>query len=290
LAQAKQKADQRTPLASHFHRGLREGALFIFGFLAIYFLIALVSYNPADPGWSQSGLSKTPVANLGGPTGAWFADVFLFLFGYLAYLFPLMVGYAGWLLYQEQRSDAAFDIRGFGIRFGGFLLTLGAGCALASMHDTTLMSELPVNAGGSFGDLLGGAMEGALGFLGATLLLLALFFTGVTLFTHLSWLWLMDATGGLTLSLISWVRNKVAEIYQLYEDRKTRKAREEKFKVTAQREHTKQVTRKPPKIETAPQPKKQSERVLKEKQVPLFSSPGDSVLPPLARLDEATPS
>ena len=290
MAQAKQKSEQRTPLAGHIHRGLREGALFIFGFLAVYFLISLASHSPADPGWSQSGLSNTPVSNLGGPTGAWFADVFLNLFGYLAYLFPIMVAYAGWLIYQERRSELPFDIRGFSIRFGGFLLTLGAGCALASMHDTSLVSELPVNAGGILGDSLGKAMEGALGFLGATLLLLALFFTGVTLFTHLSWLWLMDATGGLTLSLIAWFRSKLTGIYQLYEERKARKAREEKFKVTAQREKVKQVKRKPPKIEAAPQPKKQSERIQKEKQVPLFATPSDTALPPLALLDEAEPN
>ena len=289
MAQAKQKSDQRIPLGSHLHRGLREGALFIFGFTALYLFIALGSYNPADPGWSQSGLSKTPIANLGGPTGALFADVFLFLFGYLAYLFPIMVGYTGWLLYQGRRSDSPFDGRAFTIRGVGFLLTLGAGCALASLHDTSLVNELPVNAGGGLGDVIGSAMEGALGFLGATILLLALFFSGVTLFTHMSWLWLMDAVGGLTLSFLDWVRGRFAALHQIYENRKARKVREARFKVTAQREQIKQVSRKPPKIETAPQPQKQSERVQKEKQVPLFATPTDTALPPLALLDEAEP-
>jgi S-DNA-T family DNA segregation ATPase FtsK/SpoIIIE len=290
LAQAKQKSDQRTPLGSHLHRGLREGALFIFGFTAVYFLIALGSYNPADPGWSQSGLSEAPISNLGGPTGALFADVFLFLFGYLAYLFPIMVAYAGWLIYRDRRSEASFDGRAFAIRSIGFLLTLGAGCALASLHDTSAVSQLPVNAGGGLGDVIGGGMEGALGFLGATILLLALFFTGVTLFTHLSWLALMDSVGGLTLSFLDWLRGRLAALHGFYEDRKARKAREAKFKVTAQREKVKQVSRKPPKIEVAPPPKKPSERVQKEKQVPLFVTPSDTALPPLALLDEAEPN
>ena len=290
MAQAKQKSDERTPLGSHFHRGLREGALFIFGFTALYLFIALVSYNPADPGWSQSGLSKTPIANLGGPTGAWFADVFLLLFGYLAYLFPVMVGYAGWLLYRDRRSESAFDGRAFTIRSVGFLLTLGAGCALASLHDTSMVNELPVNAGGGLGDVIGSAMEKALGFLGATILLLALFFSGVTLFTHLSWFWVMDAVGGLTLSLMAWLRARIDALHLIIENRKARKIREAKFQVSAQRDQINKVARKPPKIEAAPQPKKISERVQKEKQVPLFVTPTDTALPPLALLDDAEPN
>ncbi len=70
-------------IANHMNRGLREGGLFVLGAIAIYLLISLASYNPGDPGWSRSGSGKE-VTNIGGVAGAWFADVFLFLFGYLA--------------------------------------------------------------------------------------------------------------------------------------------------------------------------------------------------------------
>ncbi|MGD8407808.1 MAG: DNA translocase FtsK 4TM domain-containing protein, partial [Thiohalophilus sp.] len=84
MSQAKKTAtdSKSPPLASHLQRALKEGALYVFGFTAVYFLMALVSYHPADPGWSHSGGVHPRIANLGGPAGAWLADVFLTLFGY----------------------------------------------------------------------------------------------------------------------------------------------------------------------------------------------------------------
>ena len=48
---------------------------------------------------------RTPVTSIGSPTragvaGAWLADVLLYLFGFMAYLFPVMIGYSGWLVYR----------------------------------------------------------------------------------------------------------------------------------------------------------------------------------------------
>ena len=83
LAQAKTQTKPGTPLAAHMIRGLREGALIIFGTTALYLLVSLSSYTPQDPGWSHSE-TTAKIANMGGVVGAWFADVFLYLFGYLA--------------------------------------------------------------------------------------------------------------------------------------------------------------------------------------------------------------
>ena len=289
MAQASQKLTGRAPLASHLRRGLREGALFIFGFGAIYFFIALGSFHPSDPGWSTSGLYSGQVANLGGPAGAWFADVFLTLFGYLAYLFPLMVAYSGWLLFQDRRSDTPFDMRAFSLRTAGFILTLGAGCGLASLHDTSVVSAMPVNAGGILGDFVGGAMKDAFSFLGATLLLMALFLSGFTLATNLSWLRLMDIIGAITLSSLAWVRSRFMAAAETIRTRRARRKRESTYKVKVEKEVDKQVTRKPPVIKKQEKPVKQSERVEREKQVPLFTDM-DSALPALSLLDEATPS
>jgi S-DNA-T family DNA segregation ATPase FtsK/SpoIIIE len=56
---------------------------------------------PHDPGFSDTG-EPGPVSNWIGPVGAWLAGFFLFLFGRPAYLFPLMLAYAGWLVHKEQ--------------------------------------------------------------------------------------------------------------------------------------------------------------------------------------------
>jgi len=299
MSQASQKLAVRAPLAGHLRRGLREGALFIFSFSALYFLLALLSYQPADPGWTHSGAAVSGhVANLGGPTGAWFADVFLTLFGYLAYLFPVMVAFAGWQLYQgrEQESSAAFDIRGFMLRFGGFVLTLIAGCGLASLHDNSVVSLLPVNAGGILGDLVGQQMEGAFNLMGATLLLLALFLSGVTLFINLSWIKLIDATGALTLlladrlvRLLLALRMGLGMGLESWRGRRQKVRAAKRIKVEKRREPV-LMERRTPEIKAPKKVIKPGRRVEQEKQIPLFVAEGDSQLPPLSLLDASKPS
>lgn len=287
MAHAKQKLPQKPPLADHLVRGIKEGTLLIFGFVALYLLLALASYHAADPGWTHSGRADGQVSNLGGPFGAWYADIFYTLFGYPAYLFPLMVAYSGWLLYRGQQEHRAFDIRGLLLRSLGFVLTIGAGCALASLHQGALANALPVGAGGILGDVIGKGMETVFNFLGATLLLLALFFAGVTLFTHLSWLWLMDKLGELTLGLIGWVRQGYARIQDGMIARRQRRERETTFQIKTEQQKAKAEKRVAPVIAPAVAKKPLvSQRAQRERQVPLFTTDGNTELPPLALLDE----
>ena len=291
MAQAKKSLTNKKPLASHITRGLKEGALFIFGFAALYFLIALFSYDASDPGWSYSGLANQKhIANLGGPTGALIADILLLLFGYLAYLFPIMVAYTGLLIFRDRQKEHVFDKRGVAIRSLGFILTLLAGCALASMHDASVVSPLPRNAGGVLGTLLGDTMEQSFNIIGATLLLLSIFFAGVTLSTHLSWLLLMDATGTYTLKVLNFIKQGFVRLYSIYENYKMKKQRDQQYQVTAQRHETKKLKRKEPFIQKQPKPVELSPRVQQEKQASLFIADSDGTLPSLSLLDVATPS
>lgn len=290
MIQATQKAPQRTPLASHMRRGLQEGALFIFGFTALYLLLALVSFELLDPGWSQS-VDGRQVQNLGGPVGAWFADIFLSLFGYLAYLFPIMVGYSGWLVFQREGSTSGSEMHNAVLRSTGFLLVLGSGCGLAHIHYSVPVIPLPigVGAGGILGDLIGTGMESALGFLGATLLMLALFLSGVTLFTHLSWLRLMDVMGGFTLNGFDWLRSQYVDVREWLETWRARKDRTESSRTKVAEEIDRQAQRRPPRIEPVIERVPQSDRAQREQQIPMFVSEADQ-LPPLSLLDSAEKS
>jgi len=300
--QAKETLKESTPVSEQLQRALRESALFIFGFIAIYMVLALVSYHPADPGWSRSGVIDGSISNLGGPMGAWFADVFLILFGYWAYLFPIMLAFSGFLIFQDARQNNPFDQRGFLFCSIGFFLTLSAGCGLASLHDHAMVSSLPIDAGGILGDLIAGIMEKLFSFLGATILLLAVFFSGFTLFTNLSWFKLMDLTGGMTI----WVINKnINAVYKVktwilslkvaMDDRRdarkdtshlTPKVISNNLKRNIKIADTGMQMKKAPKI--APTIKqKQSVRSERERQVPLFANSSNAVLPPLSLLDEA---
>ncbi|MFN2308557.1 MAG: DNA translocase FtsK [Gammaproteobacteria bacterium] len=286
MAQARKKRPETAPLTHHVSRGVREGALILLSALAVYLLVSLFSYHYNDPGWSHTGASAQ-VHNVGGRVGAWFADVSLYLIGYLAYLFPLMVGYSGWLVFRGRGEDGDIDFRTLGLRWLGFLLTVGGGCALAALHFRIAQGVLPLDsAGGILGEKLAEAFSGSFSVTGASLLLLALFLAGVTLFTGLSWLGVIDRMGRWTLQALTWLRERARRLRDVLASRKVRLEREEVI-----REEQKKVeNRPPPRIEPLVRKIEISERVEKERQVPLFEPPADTELPPLVLLDEPRPS
>ena len=179
-------------LSQQLLRGLREGALLVLAMLALYFLVALLSFHPDDPSWSFTGDGEA-VRNLGGSAGAWFADVSLYVLGYLAYGIPLSLLAIGiWLFRNRFRPRIASPLE-FLLRGMAWVVALTTGAGLAALH--VLPGDLPVHAGGVLGDLVGRPAATGLGLVGATLFLLALFFAALTLLTGISWFALMDRLG-----------------------------------------------------------------------------------------------
>ena len=268
----------RGPLA----RGSREGALFVISAVAIYLLVSIASYHPGDPGWSNAGHVER-IANLGGVAGAWIADVLLYLFGFMAYLFPVMIGYAGWLVYRGLKAASdAIDVHHATIRAAGCVVAVCAGCGLATLHYHG-SAMFPVDAGGIIGTIVGSGLAGVVNPIGGTLFLLALFLTGVTLFTGLSWLDVMDATGRYTIVAAEHVYRLGRQARKRWLAGRIEQEREVRTKVGRKRE----TRRKPPRIEPVIVKVETSARVEKERQVPLFEpAPGSGALPPLALLDE----
>nr|VFJ53840.1 MAG: DNA translocase FtsK [Candidatus Kentron sp. FW]VFJ63768.1 MAG: DNA translocase FtsK [Candidatus Kentron sp. FW] len=194
-------------------RSPREAVLIVSVTVTLYFLLSLVTHHPADPGWSQS-TEIEQVSNGGGPVGAWIADVFFYLFGYPAYLFVLLMGFLGWLMFRLLGGVNRPGPWYFIIRGGGFLLTLGASCGLATIHFGG--STLPSDSGGVLGEIIGIGLIHMLSPLGGTLVLLAAFLTGTTLLTGLSWLLLMDNTGRYTLLLFDKSRHVISSGHRYY--------------------------------------------------------------------------
>ncbi len=283
MAQATLRKAKRQPQYSlHLARGLRESALVVLMAVGMYLLLALVSFDRADPGWSGSGVDG-PIANMGGSAGAFFADLFLFLFGYLAYLAPLMVAYSGWLLYREVDDKGHTDYHIFGIRWGGFLLTLISGCGLASLHFDK--GFLPSDAGGLLGNLVGSAFVLAFSYVGTTLLLLALFIAGITIFTNLSWLKVIDNTGKISVYVYEYVVRQARILFEIYLERKNSTAVPVAKSIDRQKREVK--ARRKPRIEPTISQPTISERAQREKQIPLFEGKSTGGLPPLAMLDQA---
>jgi DNA segregation ATPase FtsK/SpoIIIE, S-DNA-T family len=281
VARAETKRDPSTESAV-IARGLRESALWIFGALALILFVALASYDPSDAAFSSTG-QQGPVANLIGPIGAWLSDLFFVLFGAPAYLFPVMLAGAGWALYRDRGDRQPSSRRSLGLRGLGFALALATSCGLATLHYAG--GSLPSSAGGVLGALVGDGLASVMSFLGATLLLLAVWLASVSLFTGVSWLAVMDRIGLGVLAALGWMRDRMSTARDVKAGREVKQARQE----VVREEQKKAADRKPPKIE-APAPKvEKSDRVEKEKQVALFERPGSTELPELSLLDDAPP-
>ncbi len=257
---------------------MREGTFWALGALALLLFLSLATYHQTDPGFSSTG-EPGPIGNRVGPVGAWLSDFFLYLFGRPAFLFPVMLGYAGWLVHKDHSlPDARTRINTL-LRAGGFVLTLLTSCGLATLHwDGTF---LPNTAGGALGWLVGVNSANAMSLLGATLLLLGLWFAGVQLFLGISWFAVMDRLGAWTLVAVDWVQTRLDQRRELASGQQRKQARQE----VVREERKKVAARPPPRIDTPPAPEK-SERIERERQVPLFDAPKSSELPALSLLDE----
>jgi S-DNA-T family DNA segregation ATPase FtsK/SpoIIIE len=262
----------------------REGTFIGVSAACAYLLLALLSYDPGDPGWSATG-SGSAVRNLAGPAGAWLADVFLSLVGWAAYLFPVMLAYRALVIFLERHRPGAFDWTHVSIRLLGFVLVMIAGTALAALNDSG-RSSLPQGAGGILGLAMGGAFAGAFSEIGSRLLLVAIFLFGVTIFTDLSWLRLMDRLGALALGAAARLRGWVLSRLDALRDRRARERQLEQRKVAITEHVEKEKKRKPPKIKPLEAPPQPSERVEREKQKPLFDAPVSGEVPPLDLLDD----
>ncbi len=284
MAQASPNKPPESAISYKLQHRLREGAFIIITTIALFMLLALVTYQHSDPGWSHSGIDGH-VANLGGQVGAYFADVFLYLFGLTAYIFPFLVAYFGWLVYQGQREGDEKKTLVYLFKVSGFVLIMGAGSGLAHLHFAVDMGALPEidKSGGILGYLV--SEQGLVQLfspLGASLFQLALFLTGITLLTGLSWIRFTDKTGAFTLGAIAWIKQKVEDRSEQIIANKAKKEREQ----SVAKEKKRTAKRVPPRIEPVVEaPKATSVREQKERQTSLFDNDPDSSLPPLALLD-----
>ena len=280
-------------LARTFGRGGREAALLAFAAAAVFLAIAIWTYHRGDVSWSVRNGSEH-VANRGGLVGAWLSDVLLQLFGHVAWFFPVLLGAVGLVVFfgrEGVSSRLEWLARG-----GGFAMVLAGACGIATLH-YGVAGTLPtgVGAGGILGDLVSRALLVAFSFPGATVVMLGLLLAGWALFTGVSWLTVMEATGRLILSSSSFAaRTRTPEeVAEAREPRRTEARERPEAVPRMRREREKQVAakiRKNPKrdkplriepVLTAIEP---SPRAVEERQTALFEPEG-ATLPQLAHLD-----
>jgi S-DNA-T family DNA segregation ATPase FtsK/SpoIIIE len=181
---------------------LVEVGLIIFIGLSAFMLLALLSFDPADPSWSQTGY-HTDIHNFAGPVGARTADVLFAVFGWLSYLFPPFFGFCGYLLFKRFKDLISIDYLILGLRLLGLLVTVITACAISSINFDDFFIY---SSGGVVGDVIVGILLPNLNFVGSSLLLLCGFCMGLTMLTGISWLTVADELGRFVMDSYHFLR------------------------------------------------------------------------------------
>jgi S-DNA-T family DNA segregation ATPase FtsK/SpoIIIE len=251
---------------------------------AVFLLLCFASFSPYDTGWSVAGLRDEP-RNLGGSVGAWFADLFLSLFGYPAYLLPFMIGWSGWMFLRERDADDALNVHVIAFRWVGLLVTLVAAAGLIRLY-SPFLGNLHEGSGGMLGQFVEWQLVGPLSRAGTGLLLLAVLMGGITLVTGLSWFRVMDAIGS---GILAGSRRL---LHLAHGDGELREAKLQKRQRVEQVEVIRRdlESRPPARIEPTMSDLKPGERLEKEKQFSLIEPEPMAELPPLSLLDPPRPT
>ena len=277
--------ENQAPLPGKIAALLRESKWFILIAAALYLALILFSFDKTDPGWSHAG-SSLQARNPGGPFGAWVADLLLYVFGVSAYWLVLLFVYGVIWGYRRLDGSSISDRRPFLIALSGFAILLVASSALESLRFYAIKVALPLAPGGMIGTVISQLLGASLGFTGATLALLTVAAIGLSLFTGISWLSVIEALGTALESLYGFALDS----WQSRQDRRAGEiaAVEREAVVDAKKELLIEL-HEPIRIEQPVVEIPKSPRVQKEKQAPLFHDLPDTPLPPLKLLDEPTP-
>ena len=269
--QTKKKLSGHPESSSRSKLLLAEGALIGWVALCLILLLALLSYSPEDPGWSHTG-SREGVANLIGPAGAWMSDISFALFGLMAYLLPVLLGVRALQILRTYflREPSEFDSATVVLRIVGFMLVMISATSLANIQYEDIANTYPEGMGGILGEYVGVAIISMFSHTGSTLLLLALFLFGLTVFADISWIKLIDYLGMSTIVIGGKARNYYSQRSIQRKEAKKAKAAVSERLVKVESAAKRKETKVPPVIQPVTQSKRPSPRVLREKQQKLF--------------------
>ena len=301
-------------------RFTQEIVLFLGAAVLILLALAMFSFSPKDPSWSGSGLGGG-VHNWMGLVGSWLADGMYFCFGYSAWWLVAILGrvwlnaWADWLRTDETASKA-FDKESEStwktrlIFWIGLFVLMSSSSALEWARLTRWDVMLPGTSGGALGYAVGHFSLKWLGFNGSSLVEVVCLALGMGWAFGFSWGQVCEALGG--------------KIDGLMQSRQVKREMEEDLAMGQQalREREQLQSKLPAEpqlhpfgnefeekplfaaagvsapvfaepvapmvIESPVTAVPRSERVVKERQKPLFNELPDSKLPQVDLLDSLT--
>jgi S-DNA-T family DNA segregation ATPase FtsK/SpoIIIE len=187
---------------------IMEVGMIISCVFAFFLLLAMTSFHPADPGWSQAGLQSN-VNNWVGPIGAWFADILFFTLGSFAYSLPFCCAFLGWFLFQQTKNLFEIDYLTIGLRLIGVILLVLGATGLLSLNVEDIHNY---TSGGMVGDVLSSSLIPYFSMVGTTLLLLCFFCTGFTLLSGVSWVLIVDKIGEVAINVSRFIYRTPAKL------------------------------------------------------------------------------
>jgi S-DNA-T family DNA segregation ATPase FtsK/SpoIIIE len=278
----------------------REARWIVFAALAAWLTLVLATWDAADPAWSHSvGRDAEQLHNRGGVMGAYFADILLYLFGFSAWWWVILLVHrvrAGYLRLAAQLRTRGEPETLARVRWEqgiGFFVALLGSVGLEAYRLSSLGMQLPgrmdynSGAGGVIGHVWSGFLAQAVGFAGSTTILIAMIVIGSSLFFGFSWGAVAEKVG----TALEWGMLKVSNIRNARQDRRAGQVAQAVRHEQVEAKHEKIVHEQPIRIEPAIVAVEKSERLQKEKQQSLFIEPvvaGD--LPALSLLDQPEPS
>jgi S-DNA-T family DNA segregation ATPase FtsK/SpoIIIE len=259
---------------------LREVGLILLIAVVGYLFVCLLTYSPSDPGPTHTDSGKE-IVNMGGKVGAWIADLLFTGFGRMAYLFLGLLCITGWRVYRD-RGPGKQNGWNYILPVVGFITAMIGACGLEQVYFPIQNPDTIFHAGGIVGQFSAQGFVSNFGAIGATVILIALLITGITLVGHVSWFNLMDRIGFSAFAFAGWVKMQIVGLADRKRGAKVRKQRQESVKEY----RTVLSGKKPPKIEPKIQVPVESERKQQEQQASLFADPTtDGILPELSLLD-----
>jgi len=222
---SKKEEPTKAPLPQELLHRLREGVLILTVAFALYVLLALITYHHSDPGWSHTG-STQDIANAGGRVGAYLSDILFSFVGYWAYCLPAMIAAAAWFNIKDKAvisGEANWHL--LSSKWMGFCLIVAAGSALLNLWDTHHAANFPAPPGGILGSAFSGLLTSYFNAFGASVILLALFFIGVTFFTGLIWRQFLHRS---SVKLLAWFKAFRLGLAQYWQAMRAPREKEEK--------------------------------------------------------------
>jgi len=282
-----------SPLPEKIAILLQEARWLILIAIATFLALSLWGYQRSDPGWSHA-VHTTTLHNPAGRTGAWLADLMLYIFGLSAWWWTVLLIAFVWWGYRRLDGQRPSDRRPLYIALAGFVVLIVASSGLEALRFYTLKATLPVGPGGVIGIELGAFTVRYLGYTGATLALFAMLVLGWSIFSGMSWITAAERVGALFEAAIV----GVGGLFERWQDRRIGRevAREREAVVEGEKKrseaHEPTLAQKPeaanrPALKPAKRPAVHEEPTLSDRPAPPHALPPTGSEPPL---DPQTPS